>query len=191
MANLKNITELPVAESAEGLNLIVNDNGAAKQIAASAVGAQADWTITDETSPAFVKNKPFYTELDEDGNELIHKIDAKYLPESSNNDVYRFYGYSEDGEAGSAYTLEQGSWMEYLDLVGNTPWTFAEVADYTANFPRIFKFAGSEFGEGGEILYFQHVYFRMDTGKPVCEVIVIGPTGAYYDKIGFSSGAPA
>ena len=58
MANLKNITDLPVAESAEGLNLIVNDNGAAKQIAASAVGAQADWTETDETSPAFIVNKP-------------------------------------------------------------------------------------------------------------------------------------
>lgn len=58
MANLKNITELPVAESAEGLNLIVNDNGAAKQIAASAVGAQADWAETDENSPAFIKNKP-------------------------------------------------------------------------------------------------------------------------------------
>lgn len=39
MANLKNIADLPVAESVEGLNLIVNDNGAAKQIAASAVGA--------------------------------------------------------------------------------------------------------------------------------------------------------
>jgi hypothetical protein len=35
MANLKNITELPVAESADSLNLIVNDNGVAKQIAAS------------------------------------------------------------------------------------------------------------------------------------------------------------
>ena len=58
MANLKNITELPVAESVDGLNLIVNDNGSAKQIAASAVGAQADWTETDEASPAFIKNKP-------------------------------------------------------------------------------------------------------------------------------------
>jgi hypothetical protein len=47
-----------VVESAEGLNLIVNDNGAAKQIAASAVGMQADWAETDETSPAFIKNKP-------------------------------------------------------------------------------------------------------------------------------------
>lgn len=37
MANLKNITDLPVAESAEGLNLIVEDNGSAKRIAASAI----------------------------------------------------------------------------------------------------------------------------------------------------------
>ena len=64
MANLKNITELPVAESAEGLNLIVNDNGSAKQIAASAVGAQADWAVNDETSPAFIKNKPGYAQAD-------------------------------------------------------------------------------------------------------------------------------
>lgn len=64
MANLKNITELPVAESADGLNLIVNDNGAAKQIAASAVGAQADFSITDENSPAFIKNKPAVVQAD-------------------------------------------------------------------------------------------------------------------------------
>ncbi len=64
MANLKNITELPVAESAEGLNLIVNDNGAAKQIAASAVGAQADFAITDETNPGFIKNKPEAVQAD-------------------------------------------------------------------------------------------------------------------------------
>ena len=38
MANLKNITNLPMAKSSEGLNLIVNDNGAAKQISADAIG---------------------------------------------------------------------------------------------------------------------------------------------------------
>lgn len=64
MANLKNITDLPVAETAEGLNLIVNDNGSAKQIAASAVGAQADFAVTDETSPAFIKNKPEIAQAD-------------------------------------------------------------------------------------------------------------------------------
>lgn len=62
--NLKNITDLPVVESAEGLNLIVNDNGAAKQIAASAVGMQADFNVTDETSPAFIKNKPEIVQAD-------------------------------------------------------------------------------------------------------------------------------
>lgn len=64
MANLKNITELPVAESAEGLKLIVNDNGAAKQIAASAVGAQADFAIADENDPGFIKNKPEVAQAD-------------------------------------------------------------------------------------------------------------------------------
>lgn len=58
MANLKNITELPVAESAADVNLIVNDGGTAKQIPAGQVGAQADWNETDETSPAFIMNKP-------------------------------------------------------------------------------------------------------------------------------------
>lgn len=73
MTNLKNITDLPVAESAEGLNLIVNDNGAAKQIAAHEVGASS-WND--------LKDKPFGTETDENGNETIHKLDAKYLPNS-------------------------------------------------------------------------------------------------------------
>lgn len=47
MANLKNITDLPVVESAEGLNLIVNDNGSAKQIAASAIGSKAIYSWSD------------------------------------------------------------------------------------------------------------------------------------------------
>lgn len=53
MANLKNIVDLPVAESAEGLNLIVNDNGSAKQIAASEVGVKS-WND--------LKDKPFGAE---------------------------------------------------------------------------------------------------------------------------------
>ncbi len=38
MANLKNITELPLVDSINGINLIVNDNGAAKQVPADAIG---------------------------------------------------------------------------------------------------------------------------------------------------------
>lgn len=90
MANLKNITELPVAESADGLNLIVNDNGVAKQIAASEVGAQADWNVTDESSPAFVKNKPViaqtdWTETDESSASFIKNKPDNILTYDKNN----------------------------------------------------------------------------------------------------------
>ena len=58
MANLKRITELPVAESAENVNLIIEDAGSAKKIPAHKVGAQADWDEEDTTSPAYILNKP-------------------------------------------------------------------------------------------------------------------------------------
>ena len=58
MANLKHITELPVAESAENVNLIIEDAGSAKKIPARKVGAQADWDEEDTTSPAYILNKP-------------------------------------------------------------------------------------------------------------------------------------
>ena len=58
MANLKHITELPVAESAENVNLIIEDAGSAKRIPAHKVGAQADWDEEDTTSPSYILNKP-------------------------------------------------------------------------------------------------------------------------------------
>ena len=75
MANLKNIVDLPVAESAEGLNLIVNDNGAAKQIAADAIckvksvnGAQPDenGNVQIDTASSWndLRDKPFYSEME-------------------------------------------------------------------------------------------------------------------------------
>lgn len=73
MASLKKITDLPVAEYTEGLNLIVNDNGAAKQVAAAAVGVKSYNDLED---------KPCYTEVDNEGNETVHKLDAKYLPDN-------------------------------------------------------------------------------------------------------------
>ena len=58
MANLKRITELPVAESSENVNLIIEDAGSAKKIPVYKVGAQADWDEEDTTSPAYILNKP-------------------------------------------------------------------------------------------------------------------------------------
>lgn len=118
MANLKNITELPVAESAEGLNLIVNDNGSAKQIAASAVGAQANWTETDESNPAFIKNKPtkelmyeWNFNADDEVFEMIENVDDDLIwlvaqSEDVDSEVvvstYGMYGYEVDGEQTTA-----------------------------------------------------------------------------------------
>lgn len=58
MSNLKKITEVPVVENVENINLIANSNGTAVQVAANQIGAQADWNETDESSPAFIMNKP-------------------------------------------------------------------------------------------------------------------------------------
>lgn len=121
MANLKSIIELPVASSSEGVNLIVNDNGAAKQIAASAVGAQADWAEINENSPAFIKNKPIeeydfdveytytYDFITQEGtdNMAVHSCDFNKLVQKINDNIsikarYRqnFTGFN-DGEIDS------------------------------------------------------------------------------------------
>jgi hypothetical protein len=69
MSNLKKITEVPVVENVENINLIANSNGAAVQVAANQIGAQADWNETDESSPAFIMNKP--TSLGGGGVEVV------------------------------------------------------------------------------------------------------------------------
>ena len=83
MANLKNITDLPMAESSEGLNLIVNDNGAAKQISANAVGVKS-WN--DLEDKPFIYDLVVSTEVNNDGrtnliygnyDKLIEKFNAK------------------------------------------------------------------------------------------------------------------
>lgn len=77
MANLKSIVDVPVAESAEGLNLIVEDNGVAKKIAASEVGAQADWNEADPASPAYILNKP---EISSGGGGSVYIYNAYCAP---------------------------------------------------------------------------------------------------------------
>lgn len=77
MANLKNITELPMAESADGLNLIVNDNGAAKQIAASAVGALDDLSQIEML-------------VDADMLPAVHDSEGAILTDENNNIILRF-----------------------------------------------------------------------------------------------------
>lgn len=118
MANLKNITDVPVAESAEGLNLIANDNGVAKQIAASAVGAQADWNIEDTSSPAYIKNKPIIPEgFSGSWNDLS---DKPFYVKNENSELIHCFGYKfsglENDASGNPYFNIDGS-----DIINQTP----------------------------------------------------------------------
>lgn len=85
MANLTNITDLPIADSADNLNLIVEDNGVAKKITASEVGAQADWNEEDDTSPAYIKNKPT---ISSGGGGGAYMYNATGFPTVYNVEVY-------------------------------------------------------------------------------------------------------
>jgi hypothetical protein len=74
MPNLKNITDLPVVESADGLNLIVEDNGSAKRIAADRIEGKVksvngimpdeNGNVKVETASSWndLTDKPFYEE---------------------------------------------------------------------------------------------------------------------------------
>ena len=54
--------QLGAVESVESVgetaNVLIEENGTVKKVAKSSIGAQADWNETDETSPAFIMNKP-------------------------------------------------------------------------------------------------------------------------------------
>lgn len=56
------LSEVPVAESiTDNCNILVEDNGEIKRTAQSNISAsqvQANWNEDDETSPAFIMNKP-------------------------------------------------------------------------------------------------------------------------------------
>lgn len=110
MTNVKNITDLPIAESSDGLNLIVNDGGSAKQIAASAVGAQADWNVTDEASPAFIKNKPETAQADW---EIKDETNAAFIKNKPFADT-REYGVASltfDGDLSGKECIDLGVYL--------------------------------------------------------------------------------
>ena len=53
------LSEVPVTEEvSEDTHVLVETEGKIKRVSKSKIGAQADWNETDETSPAFIVNKP-------------------------------------------------------------------------------------------------------------------------------------
>lgn len=89
MSNLKSITELPVVESTEGVNVIVNDNGSAKQIPIKAVGV---------TSWNGLNDKPFYEEVKTTAVFVDRTLELTY-EEPSANVFFCDFGPVESGTA--------------------------------------------------------------------------------------------
>lgn len=53
------LSEVPVTDAPTNeANVLIEDGGEVKRTPKSAIGAQANWDETDETSPAFIMNKP-------------------------------------------------------------------------------------------------------------------------------------
>ena len=53
------LSEVPAVETVkDNLNVLVEQDGEIGKVAKTQIGAQADWNETDETSPAYILNKP-------------------------------------------------------------------------------------------------------------------------------------
>lgn len=147
MANVKNITELPVAGSAAGLNLIVNDGGAAKQITAerlfervpipvaaevgqvmrvSAVdehGVPTAWEAynADEVAKAYTNSQRLaYTE----------KQTVNVLPETTvsyNPDDGAYFGVATPFADNVVYVVEINGVKFLAQLVDGVLWNFSQL----------------------------------------------------------------
>lgn len=57
------LSEVPAVETVRNdLNVLVEQDGEIGKVAKTQIGAQADWNETDETSPAYILNKPVIKE---------------------------------------------------------------------------------------------------------------------------------
>jgi hypothetical protein len=78
----KKLTDVELVESAVEPNLLIEDGGDIKKISASNIAdpqVKADWEETDETSPAFIMNKPDLSEVGGGANVVTYTIDSGAL----------------------------------------------------------------------------------------------------------------
>jgi hypothetical protein len=73
----KKLTDVELVESATEPNLLIEDGGDIKKISASNIAVpqvKADWDEEDETSPAFIMNKPDLSEVGGGANVVTYTI---------------------------------------------------------------------------------------------------------------------
>ena len=109
MNNFKSVTNLPFAESAEGLNLIVNDGGAAKQIAASAVGNKTKRELVYEWNFDYdVENHEGVCEIFENVDDNLMWFITKENSVNYEIEVSEYIGFF-DNDDPTNYLLGEGS----------------------------------------------------------------------------------
>lgn len=89
-----------VVEPIDTAQVLIEEDGVIKKTPKNAIGAQADWAETDETSPAFVKNKP----VEEYDLDITVTLNAVY----------------EDADPDITYDVHHiSSYDEVLEKIGN------------------------------------------------------------------------
>ena len=78
----KKLTDVELVESAVEPNLLIEDGGDIKKISASNIAVpqvKADWNEEDDTSPAFIMNKPDLSSVGGGANVVTYTIDSGVL----------------------------------------------------------------------------------------------------------------
>lgn len=126
----KKLTDVELVESAVEPNLLIEDNGDIKKISASNIAVpqvKADWDEEDETSPAFIMNKPDLSKVGGGANVVTYTIESSALmldgvavtaqtviDEWNNGSILRIdatttTGGSSGSVVGISYTLASGA----------------------------------------------------------------------------------
>lgn len=155
MAEFKKLSAVEMVESVDQTaTVLIEEDGVIKRAPKSEIGAQADWAETDESSPAFIKNKPVTgKELIYEWNftpdnttaEIIENVDIDLSPLFEDKET-KFEVIVEQYCLENFYDDESGNWSEpeiaedSISAWNNASWSYMEnvlfssVPEYIADF---------------------------------------------------------
>lgn len=139
----KKLTDVELVESATEPNLLIEDGGDIKKISASNIAVpqvRADWDEENESSPAFIMNKPDLSEVGGGANVVTYTIVSGALQldgvattaqavadEWNNGSILRIKTYTHGSEGDSNYMCSESvvNALHYQSLSGTIMATLA------------------------------------------------------------------
>lgn len=116
------LTETPISEA----NVLIEENGDIKKTPKNAIGAQADWNETDESSSAFILNKP-----ESLGGYKYYFYSSYYLFRTNSATEWPANYTSADAVSKAAFEADYYSAPIMLNGVGLIPAPCAWYGDYS------------------------------------------------------------